>query len=127
LNLRSLHRELAGWQATPVTPVRPRPNAAKPLPGHWPSGPGRLDASAVLRTLIEDFGGEATLSSLLAGLQRFAAAHEAPVGAAWLRALLADLSSRGAVDVEVMDEVECVARILPDGARAAYQAGPDAL
>lgn len=76
----------------------------------------------VLRRLIEDFGGEATgtsLSARIAAQFRALGRLQAPPRGQIL-VQLAELATCGAVTLEELDAHEVVARITAEGARLAY-------
>ena len=77
-----------------------------------------------MRTLIEEFGGEATSADLC---RRMEAANPASIGwnqtrsHACIRAALDELTSCGALELEDMNGIEVIARITLDGVIRAYE------
>lgn len=80
-------------------------------------------AKRVLRSLIEDFGGEATSSSLVERIAvqepTFLEKETRPLTA--VQMMLAQLESCGALTLEALDGTEVIARIAPTGATLAYE------
>ena len=78
----------------------------------------------VLRTLIEEFGGETTSADLC---RRMAAAKPAPLGwnqtpsRGWIGVALDELASCDAVELEWISETEVIARVTRDGIILAYE------
>ena len=106
-----------GLQATRIATER------RPRPALREGGLGGDDAEQrrILQVLIEELGGEATAAALYVRLLEAgpAACNAAPDGA-WLRSVLGDLDSRGAMTIEDMDGDEVIVRITKAGASLAY-------
>ncbi len=77
------------------------------------------DHTAVLRTLIEEFGGEAVVSALRWRLARLLTCKEAKSDR-WVRGILAELERSGALSLEKVNGGEVIARIQPVGVTRAY-------
>ena len=75
--------------------------------------------TAVLRVLIEDFGGEAVSSALRRRLVEVVSWKQARSGL-WLLGILLDLERCRAVMLEDGNGPDVIARILPDGVDLAY-------
>ena len=97
------------------------PRVARPCDDFASAGE-RHKGVRVLRTLIEDFGGEATSSSL----SRRSTSQFRPLGRIeassriQIRAILDQLETCGALTLESLDENEVIARITSAGASLAY-------
>jgi hypothetical protein len=104
------------------------PSARRPRRAQSRRDVGPLDhvgeRAAVLRTLIEECGGEADSTTLRRRLVQRVSWKEARSNL-WLRGMLSDLEQSGALNLEGMNETEVIARILPDGVRLAYDLEPD--
>jgi hypothetical protein len=85
-----------------------------------PSPARAEDAAFVLRSLIEELGGEATATHLSEAL-----APELRVEGSWLRDTLGDLDGRGAVTLEDMDGTDVIVRITGTGVDLAYGQLPE--
>lgn len=77
------------------------------------------DEAAVLRILIEEFGGEVESSTFSQRLARPAAVTRVRHDL-WLRGLLARLEHRGALTLEQVNGTKVIARIAPVGVTLAY-------
>ncbi len=75
--------------------------------------------TAVLRVLIEDFGGEAVSSALRRRLAELVSWKQARSGL-WLLGVLLDLERCRALMLEDGNGPDVIARILPDGVDLAY-------
>ena len=81
------------------------------------------DYSLTLRTLIEDFGGEATSTDLcrrLAATTLLSQHCSYPDFTDSLGLVLDELQWRGAVALEVINDTDCIARIKREGIKIAY-------
>lgn len=74
----------------------------------------------VLRTLIEDFGGEATGITLTGRMVATALPQTTRSARVQILALLADLETSGALTLEDLDGTDVIARITAEGASRAY-------
>ncbi len=102
------------------------PSTSRPRRRAWAqinSDFGSLDhvgeRAAVLRTLIEEFGGEAVSSRLRRRLVQLVSWKEAQSDL-WLRGILAELEGCGALTLDLMTGGEVIVRIEPAGVRLAY-------
>ncbi|MEZ5797761.1 MAG: hypothetical protein R3D63_10000 [Paracoccaceae bacterium] len=78
---------------------------------------------AVLRALIEEFGGEGTGATLGRRLAELTGWPEAR-SPRWLRGVLGRLEACGAVTLEPVDGAEVIARISAHGVAQAYDGAP---
>lgn len=118
LNLQyGARRQSGGLQGNPW--MRSAVDRDVPLQSETFDAVGELDTSVVvLRTLIEDFGGEATSTSLSARVA--ANGRAAAPSRSQIRALFAELVDCGALTLENLDRTEVIARITAEGTRLAY-------
>jgi hypothetical protein len=78
------------------------------------------ERAVVLRTLIEEFGGEVVSSTLCRRIVHLLRLPEAKSDL-WLHGILDDLERSGAVTLEKVNATEVIARIEPVGVSLAYE------
>lgn len=120
--------QLSAWRSSHPLRYTPSVNAAADA-----ERPRRCDPAPaqdvglhvlVLRTLIEEFGGETTGADLC---RRMAAAKPASLGwnqtqsHVWIGVALNELASFGALELEWVSKTEVIARVTLDGVILAYE------
>ena len=88
-------------------------------PGDFAALGDVAERTFVLRTLIEEFGGEAVSSTLRRRLVRLVRWKEAKSDF-WMRVILGELEHCGALTLEEVNGTEVIARIQPVGVILAY-------
>jgi hypothetical protein len=84
------------------------------------------ERTVVLRTLIEEFGGEVVSSTLRRRLLHLVTWKEAEADL-WLRGVLDELEQCGALSLENVNWTDVIARIKPSGVSLAYDLTTSAL